>query len=586
MLNHIEVHNFKRILDELGIDESIYRNLKNEEKYELDNNFVKRKPCKLNNLSSINYVIGSNGSGKSSLLNALWLFSTKKEIEYRGIDKPSFLDNSIIQVFSNSIFPSITKVILDNKEFNYASKHYNPLINKTLLLWCTKNHPSRLNHKDPITAIKNRSRSFANQHLLEYYNYESIYSQWNLIFMDSGLQDFHNYVGQNLNEESWYQNFEDEWSEIRRFRNQRSHSSGGNGFWCDEATGEATLNTLPILFSFLMKTDYELILIEEPEVNLHPKYQKLIPELFKLIQKHLKNNNRFVQFIISTHSPFIINSAIALDKPAYKSHLEKGLDKEDFSPTNKIYHLEDGKNKNLSGDGITIKNFETGYNSVLGSIGVQPSDLLFANGVIWVEGPSDAIYIETWLEMYARSLRLKTFKPGLDFQFQMYAGALLQHYIQNGEAYKGDLFKKEITEFKKINPHYFWVFDYDDQHSSFEEAKLEIISQIDNEKYWYDNNVKTIEYYTPEKSKTDWWQNQGSKHYTEHLETNRIMKKDWSGKTDYAYRCKYLWNKQIDEHGSDCWEKYLVTLSDNAKRGLEKYIPQLYEAIANWNQNT
>ena len=56
MLDSIEIKNFKRIGEE-GL--------------------------KLNNLKQVNYLVGENGSGKSSVLECLYIFSFDSDILYR-----------------------------------------------------------------------------------------------------------------------------------------------------------------------------------------------------------------------------------------------------------------------------------------------------------------------------------------------------------------------------------------------------------------------------------------------------------------------------------------------------------------------
>jgi|688.fasta_scaffold140081_1 hypothetical protein len=81
----------------------------------------------------------------------------------------------------------------------------------------------------------------------------------------------------------------------------------------------------------------KIIQIEEPEVNLHPQYQKLIPSILNDISAEFSNT----QFLISTHSPFIISAA---GKIAEKERLE-GKD-----PSQKVYLIEDGQTRDLFGE--------------------------------------------------------------------------------------------------------------------------------------------------------------------------------------------------------------------------------------------
>jgi predicted ATP-dependent endonuclease of OLD family len=76
------------------------------------------------------------------------------------------------------------------------------------------------------------------------------------------------------NSNGWQKDLEDFWKE-KRLRVFNHHSSTGvNGYCGVESNGIATLNTICKLFWFVMENKgLELILIEEPEVGLHPKAQ-------------------------------------------------------------------------------------------------------------------------------------------------------------------------------------------------------------------------------------------------------------------------------------------------------------------------
>jgi predicted ATP-dependent endonuclease of OLD family len=58
---------------------------------------------------------------------------------------------------------------------------------------------------------------------------------------------------------------------------------------------------------------------------------------------------------------------------------------------------------------------------VVSELGAKPSDLLNANGIIWVEGPSDRIYVNRWIELVSNG----ELKEGRDYTCASYGGALL-----------------------------------------------------------------------------------------------------------------------------------------------------------------
>lgn len=69
--------------------------------------------------------------------------------------------------------------------------------------------------------------------------------------------------------------------------------------------------------------------------------------------------------------------------------------------------------------------------AILDDLDVRASDLLQSNGIIWVEGPSDRVYIKHWLHQFCQC----SFKEGSDYQFLYYGGRLWfrpYFYLQGG----------------------------------------------------------------------------------------------------------------------------------------------------------
>ena len=60
---------------------------------------------------------------------------------------------------------------------------------------------------------------------------------------------------------------------------------------------------------------------------------------------------------------------------------------------------------------------------VLDDLDVRASDLLQANCVIWVEGPSDRLYINRWIELWGDG----NLREGNHYQCMFYGGRLLAH---------------------------------------------------------------------------------------------------------------------------------------------------------------
>lgn len=133
--------------------------------------------------------------------------------------------------------------------------------------------------------------------------------------------------------------------------------------------------------------------LEELENNLHPALQR---NLFSYLQEFAVDNDCHI--FITTHSN------IAIDIYGKSEHCQ-------------ILHVTRGEDGVA---GTTFKGEREGH-GVLDDLGVRASDLLQANGLIWVEGPSDRVFLNKWIELWSDG----ELREGLDFQFVFYGGSIL-----------------------------------------------------------------------------------------------------------------------------------------------------------------
>ena len=132
---------------------------------------------------------------------------------------------------------------------------------------------------------------------------------------------------------------------------------------------------------------------EELENNLHPA---LLRRLFQYLETYARQEKATI--FLTTHS-------------------STALDFFGMSENAQIIHVvHDGKTASA-----TTVAAHFGYLEVVSALGARPSDLLQANGIIWVEGPSDRIYLNRWIQICSDG----ELQEGRDYQCAFYGGSLL-----------------------------------------------------------------------------------------------------------------------------------------------------------------
>jgi AAA15 family ATPase/GTPase len=177
----------------------------------------------------------------------------------------------------------------------------------------------------------------------------------------------------------------------------------------------------------------KIVCIEEPELHIHPLLQK------KLMQLLAQTNNLF---LITTHSASLIDIE---DSAIYNVQLTNGL----------------------SQIASAVSASET--RSALHDLGYRPSDLLQTNSIIWVEGPSDRIYLQKWISIADPSLR-----EGVDYSIMFYGGRLLAHLSASEETVGGFIELLRLNRFSSI------VIDSDKRstQSELNATKQRLIAEI------------------------------------------------------------------------------------------------------------
>jgi hypothetical protein len=226
----------------------------------------------------------------------------------------------------------------------------------------------------------------------------------------------------------------------------------------------ALLNMLVIPEIKKANVGNHIFAFEELENNLHPT---LLRRLFSYIEDFSSKNS--CHFFITTQSNVVI-------------------DQFSQSPNAQIIHVvHDG----IKACATTINSFQE-HSAVLDDLGAKASDLLQSNGIIWLEGPSDRIYFNKWVELYSEG----ELKEHRDYECAFYGGALLAHFDPNDP----QISDSEAVNILRVNRHAILIGDSDKTKSddSLKPRLGKMKTAMEKMKaYIWVTDAKEIENYVP-----------------------------------------------------------------------------------------
>lgn len=259
-------------------------------------------------------------------------------------------------------------------------------------------------------------------------------NELNEIFEPDG--NFTDIVVQQLDDERWEVYLE----EAEKGRVPLSHTGSG-------------LKTILLVLSSLYlvphlenkSLDGYLFGFEELENNLHPALQRRL--LLFLRKIAIKEGCRF---FLTTHSNVAIDLFANDDKA-------------------QIIHVTHDRHQ------ASVRSVTTYVDNkgILDDLDVRASDLLQSNGVVWLEGPSDRVYFNRWVELYSGG----EIREGAHYQCVFDGGRLLAHLSADDPYVDED----EAVKILRVNRNAIVIIDSDRRkpRQKINATKRRIISEIE-----------------------------------------------------------------------------------------------------------
>lgn len=286
-----------------------------------------------------------------------------------------------------------------------------------------------------------------------------------------------------------------------------------------------------------------IFVFEELENNLHPAIQRKLLTYIRDISIH----NR-ATFFITTHSNVVID-LFSKDKNAQICHVVQNASVAEAKPVTTYIETS----------------------GILDDLDIRASDLLQSNGLIWVEGPSDRIYINKFIESWSEG----ALAEGLNYQCVFYGGRVLAHLSAETDV---DL-QKNLLNILLTNRNIILLMDSDKESEDDEinATKDRVREEIkDAGGLCWVTAGRTIENYIPPEAIKSIYNIEFTRQLNKYEDYREYLKESLPPNNKKYYNNKVLFAEKIRPH---LYKHDLEKIYD-----LSTQMPKIIDEIKKWNK--